>query len=133
SIGQELYSHLITINRLKSEVSHPLLNQMEEDAMKMIEEVRGMSWELRPSVLDDLGLIPAIRSYLNHFSEHHQIAVHFDSHLTSRLSSNKEITIYRIIQVALTNVQKYIETDEDNVTFREIADAYRLMYDDIGH
>ena len=131
-IGQELYSHLITINRLKSEVSHPLLNQMEEDAMKMIEEVRGMSWELRPSVLDDLGLIPAIRSYLNHFSEHHQIAVHFDSHLTIRLNSNKEITIYRIIQEALTNVQKYAETEEANVTIREMDDAIRIMVEDRG-
>ena len=131
-IGQNLYSHLITINRLKSEVSHPLLNQMEEDAMKIIEEVRGMSWELRPSVLDDLGLIPAIRSYLNHFSEHYQIAVHFDSYLTSRLNSNKEITIYRIIQEALTNIQKYAETEEANVTIREIDDAIRVMVEDRG-
>src|SRR5699024_6195729 len=41
-LGQNLYSHLITINRLKAEMDHPLLDQMETEAMEIIEEVRGM-------------------------------------------------------------------------------------------
>jgi PAS domain S-box-containing protein len=131
-VGQNLYSHLITINRLKTEVSHPLLDQMEEEAMKIIEEVRGVSWELRPSVLDDLGLVPAIRSYLTYFSEHHQINVYFDSHLTSRLSDKKEITIYRIIQEALTNIWKYAAIGEATVTIREMSDVIRVMVEDQG-
>src|SRR5699024_3211233 len=52
--------------------------------------------------------------------------------LTIRLNSNKEITIYRIIQEALTNVQKYAETEEANVTIREMDDAIRIMVEDRG-
>lgn len=131
-VGQNLYSHLITINRLKTEVSHPLLDQMEEEATKIIEEVRGVSWELRPSVLDDLGLVPAIRSYLTYFSKHYNINVLFNCHLTSRLSDNKEITMYRIIQEALTNVWKYAAVDEATVTIREMPGIIRVMVEDRG-
>ncbi|MBS4179248.1 PAS domain-containing sensor histidine kinase [Lederbergia citrea] len=131
-IGQNLYSHLITISRLKTEISHPLLDQMEEEATKIIEEVRDISWELRPSVLDDLGLIPAIRSYLAYFSEHYRINVHFDCYLNRRLSANKEIAIYRIIQEALTNSRKYADTKEATVTIREMDDGIRIMIDDYG-
>lgn len=131
-IGQNLYSHLITINRLQAEISHPLLDQMQDEATEIIEELRDLSWELRPSVLDDLGLIPAIRSYLVRYSEHHNINVHFDCYLTSRLSSNKEITIYRIIQEALTNVRKYADTEEATVTIRQIDEEIRVVIEDKG-
>ncbi|MBG9547988.1 PAS domain S-box protein [Cytobacillus firmus] len=131
-IGQNLYSHLITINRLQAEISHPLLDQMQDEATEIIEELRDLSWELRPSVLDDLGLIPAIRSYLVRFSEHHNINVHFDCYLASRLSSNIEITIYRIIQEALTNIRKYAETDEAAVTIRQMEEEIRIVIEDKG-
>jgi two-component system, NarL family, sensor histidine kinase NreB len=131
-IGQNLYSHLITIHRLKAEVEHPLLDQMLVEAEELIEEVRDISWELRPSVLDDLGLIPAIRSFLSRFSEHHKIDVLFDCALSGRLSYNTETTIYRIIQESLTNIRKYAEVDEAAVTIREMDDSIRVMIEDLG-
>lgn len=131
-IGQNLYSQLITINRLKSEVSHPLLNNLEKEAMKIIEDIRNLSWELRPSVLDDLGLVPAIRSYLKRYTDHHDINISFDCFLRTRLNSNKEITVYRIIQEALTNVHKYAEVNEANVVIREISSVVRIMIEDQG-
>lgn len=131
-IGQNLYSHLITINRLQAEENHPLLDQMQDEATEIIEDVRGISWELRPSVLDDLGLIPAIRSYLVRFSEYYHIDVHFDSYMNCRLSANKEISIYRIIQESLTNIRKYAETEEATVTIREFDDVLRVMIEDKG-
>jgi two-component system, NarL family, sensor histidine kinase NreB len=131
-IGQNLYSHLITINRLQSEISHPLLEQMREETTKIIEELRDLSWELRPSVLDDLGLIPAIRSYLVRFSEHTHIDVHFNCSLNCRLNANKEVTIYRIIQEALTNIRKYAKTEEASVTIREMDEEIRVVIEDYG-
>ena len=129
-IGQNLYSHLITINRLQSEISHPLLDQMQDETTKIIEELRDLSWELRPSVLDDLGLIPAIRSYLVRFSEHTHIDVHFDCYY--RLHSSKEVTIYRIIQEALTNIRKYAKTEKASVTIREMDEEIRIVIEDSG-
>ncbi|RHW41512.1 PAS domain S-box protein [Neobacillus notoginsengisoli] len=131
-LGQNLYSHLITINRLMSELDHPLLVQMQEEAMEMIEEIRDLSWELRPSVLDDLGLVPAIRSFLTRYSNHYKIAVHFDCVLGRRLAPGTETTIYRVIQEALTNVRKYAGVDEAAVTIREYEDAVRVMIEDCG-
>ncbi|HLS61197.1 MAG TPA: PAS domain S-box protein [Virgibacillus sp.] len=131
-IGQSLYSHLITITRLKTEISHPLLEQMEEETTAIIEEIRDISWQLRPSILDDLGLVPAIRSFLNYFSEHNQINVHFDCYVTKRFSEHKEITIYRVIQESLTNIWKYADTDEASVTIREMSDRIRIMIKDQG-
>ncbi|KON68956.1 hypothetical protein AKG34_09280 [Peribacillus butanolivorans] len=131
-IGQNLYSHLITINRLQTEMSHPLLDQMRDEATEIIEELRHLSWELRPSVLDDLGLFPAIRSYLVRFSEHHHIKIHFDCYLNCRLNTNKEITIYRVIQEALTNIRKYAQTEEATVTIREIDDEIHVVIEDEG-
>jgi PAS domain S-box-containing protein len=131
-IGQNLYSHLITINRLLSQMDHPLLEQMQEEAAQLIEEIREISWELRPSVLDDLGLVPAIRSFLNRFSEHYQIDVFFECVLNHRLNINIELTIYRIIQESLTNIRKYAGVTEATVTIRELDNSIRVMIEDKG-
>ncbi|AZV60096.1 PAS domain-containing protein [Peribacillus frigoritolerans] len=131
-IGQNLYSHLITINRLQTEMDHPLLDQMQDEATEIIEALRHLSWELRPSVLDDLGLFPAIRSLVGQFSEHHHIKVHFECYLNCRLNTNKEITIYRIIQEALTNIRKYAYTEKATVTIQEIEEEVRVEIEDKG-
>lgn len=131
-IGQNLYSHLITINRLMSEINHPLIEQMQQEATQLIEEVREISWELRPSVLDDLGLVPAIRSFLSRFSEHYRIDVYFECVLTERLDFQTETTIYRIIQESLTNIRKYAQVHKATVTIRESDESIRVMIEDQG-
>ena len=131
-IGQNLYSHLITINRLLSEMDHPLLEQMQKEATQLIEEIRDISWELRPSVLDDLGLVPAIRSFLSRFSESYHIDVFFECVLNRRLDISIELTIYRIIQEALTNIRKYAEVSNASVTIREFDEIVRVMIEDKG-
>ncbi|HLR66002.1 MAG TPA: PAS domain-containing protein [Virgibacillus sp.] len=132
SLGQNLYSHQITINRLKAEMNHPLLDQMETETVEMMKEVRGMSWELRPSVLDDLGLIPAIRSYIQYFNDYYWITTDFDSSLTQRLRREEETAIYRIIQEAMTNTRKYAETSEIVITIRELDENVRVTIKDEG-
>jgi PAS domain S-box-containing protein len=131
-IGQNLYSHLITINRLLSELDHPLLEQMQKEATQLIEEIRDISWELRPSVLDDLGLVPAIRSFLSRFSENYHIDVYFECMLKRRLDISIELTIYRIIQEALTNIRKYADVSEATVTVRDFDHSVRVMIEDKG-
>ncbi|WP_312473558.1 PAS domain S-box protein [Neobacillus sp.] len=131
-IGQNLYSHLITINRLLSEMDHPLLQQMQKEATQLIEEIREISWELRPSVLDDLGLVPAIRSYLSRYSDHYNIDVYFDCVLNRRLNISIELTIYRIIQEALTNIRKYANVSTATVTVREMDNVVRVLVEDKG-
>lgn len=131
-IGQNLYSHLITISRLQAEIDHPLLQQMHDETSNLIKDVREISWELRPSVLDDLGLLPAIRSYLVRYAEFYEIDVEFECGLLTRLDSNAELTIYRIIQEALTNIRKYAYVDKAKVIMREEANHIRVLIEDNG-
>jgi two-component system sensor histidine kinase NreB len=131
-IGQNLYSHLITINRLLAELKHPLLEQMQEEATQLIEEIRDISWELRPAVLDDLGLVPAIRTFLTRYSNSYHIDIFFDCVLSRRLDMSIETAIYRVIQEALTNIRKYAGVSEANVTIREMDEFVRVMIEDKG-
>lgn len=131
-LGQNLYSHLITINLLQAQIDHPLIEQMQREAQQLIEEVREISWELRPSVLDDLGLVPAIRSFLGRYSNFYHIDVQFNCFLHRRLNINKELTIYRIIQEALTNIRKYAETKEAWITLEESEKNVTVSVEDCG-
>ncbi|MGJ7919361.1 sensor histidine kinase [Neobacillus sp. LXY-4] len=131
-LGQNLYSHLITINLLKSQMEHPLIEQMHREAAQLIEEVREISWELRPAVLDDLGLVPAIRSYLARFSEYYGIDVQFESQIHKRYNITIDLTIYRIIQEALTNVRKYADTDKVCINLTEKENVVNVIIKDYG-
>lgn len=131
-IGQNLYSHLITINLLKSSFNHPIIEQMQQEATQLIEQIREISWELRPSVLDDLGLVPAIRSFLLRYSEYNKINVKFVCQLQRRLEISKELTVYRIIQESLTNIRKYAETDEAFIKIEESDQTIKVTITDTG-
>lgn len=50
-----------------------MLRQKQDEAAELIKEGREIPWELRPSVLDRLGLVPAIRSFLSRFSDYYKI------------------------------------------------------------
>jgi signal transduction histidine kinase len=70
--------------------------------------MRELSQLLRPSVLDDLGLVPSLDSQLATFSRHHRIATSFVTEgLPERLPPDIETALYRIAQEALTNVARH--------------------------
>ncbi len=75
---------------------------------KAMQEVRRISRNLRPSELDDLGVIPAVRSMCEEFKEVTKIDVDLKfSRLPETLSPEIEVTMYRIIQEALNNTAKH--------------------------
>ncbi|SFK54456.1 PAS domain S-box-containing protein [Halobacillus dabanensis] len=118
-VGQELYSLLISMHRLEKEFGHPLIQQMTADISGLIQNVRDMSWELRPSALDELGLIPAVRSFLNRLGTSYGLKVDFHTEVRCRLAPEVETSIYRIIQEALTNVRKYSGVKRARVSISE--------------
>lgn len=77
-----------------------LLHQVEE-------QLRGLSHELRPTILDDLGLIPALRFLTEGVSKRFGLSIQVESHLDLRLPPSVETTLYRIVQEALNNVTKH--------------------------
>lgn len=118
-IGQSLFSHLIQLDRMISESPSEGLKSLRHNLSLIIQEVRGLAWEIRPSVLDDLGVVPAIRTYIENYSQHYGVRVQLHCHLRKRLSVNKETTIYRVIQEALTNIGKYADVSEAEVIVQE--------------
>lgn len=74
----------------------------------LMDRVRALSLELRPSMLDDLGLLPTLVWFLNRYSVQTGVRVAFDHQgLEERFSSAIETAAYRIVQEALTNVARY--------------------------
>lgn len=127
-VGQSLFSLLIQIDRLRESFDKSSLTTLRDDVVNVIQEVRNISSELRPSVLDDLGVVPAIRSYLQTYAQHYGIEVHFDCTLRKRLDLQIETTIYRIIQEALTNISKYADVSEAYISMQE---KEKYLYVDI--
>ncbi|GGF19632.1 hypothetical protein GCM10010954_17960 [Halobacillus andaensis] len=111
-VGQELYSLFISLQRLQQESENPLTDQMIDDMSHLIQSVRDISWELRPSALDELGLIPAIRSFIHRLEKSCGLKVSLSTSIKQRLSDEIETSIYRIVQEALTNIRKYAEVNE---------------------
>lgn len=73
-----------------------------------IHEVRRISQNLRPSILDDLGLLAAVRSVCDEFIERCKIEIETEfSGIVSRLPDNIELVLFRTIQEALNNIEKH--------------------------
>lgn len=113
-IGQSLFGLTIQLDRLidDSEVKPTELINLRNTVTEIIGEVRGLAWNLRPSVLDDFGAIPAIRTYIDNFKQYYDIQVKFECNLRKRLEPSVETALYRIVQEALTNIGKYANVSE---------------------
>ncbi|ARU60212.1 histidine kinase [Tumebacillus avium] len=136
-IGQALYSIMVglrVVNQLQLESQVKAhLDEVQQLTSRTLEEVKNLSVELRPSALDDLGLVPAIRSYLKRFDETFGI----QSELTvngkrRRYPSVVETALYRILQEAMTNAAKYADTDQLFITLTDADDNIELRIVDKG-
>lgn len=77
----------------------------------VIHAVRNLAYDLRPPVLDDMGLVQTIFQYCEEFSERTGLNIEFSSAglESAELDSDTEINVYRLIQEGLNNVQKHAE------------------------
>jgi signal transduction histidine kinase len=99
----------------------------------MSREVYQLAWELRPTALDDLGLEAAIANYLEKWSGRFDLNVDFVSNLREkRLSAPVEITLYRVLQEAMTNVAKHAHAERVSVALDADGAEVRLVVEDDG-
>lgn len=95
--------------RLTETVSH--VSDSAAMVKEMSSEIRTISYLLHPPMLDEAGLIPAVRWYLQGFAERSKIAVDFDvSEDLERLPRDLETTIFRVVQECLTNIHRHSES-----------------------
>jgi signal transduction histidine kinase len=95
--------------------------------------MRELSQLLRPSVLDDFGLVPSLDTHLKTFAARHQIATSLDADgLPDRLPPEFETAIYRIAQEALTNVARHASAQRVRVALVADDGELRLEVEDDG-
>ncbi len=92
------------------------LRRLREIATQTLEEIHKIIFDLRPRVLDDLGLVPAVSGYLE--SHLVPLGITYDLHahgLERRLPSTVETATFRIVQEAITNVIKHAQASHVRV------------------
>jgi PAS domain S-box-containing protein len=101
---------------------------------ELIGKVRDLSLELRPAMLDDLGLLPALRWHLDRYTTQFDIKVNFKHTGLEgrRLEPETEIAAYRIVQEALTNVARHAKIDKVDVSVSADLSAVHVRIQDKG-
>ncbi|AQU03337.1 histidine kinase [Dehalococcoides mccartyi] len=127
-IGQSLTVLKLMLDKAKDsspDKTEELLAEAQPLVSELISSVRNMSLDLRPRMLDDLGLLPALLWYFDRFTSQTGINVNFQhAGLKRKFSPQLGTAVYRIIQEALTNVVRYAGVD--NVLVRAKADKNQL-------
>ncbi|WP_037227314.1 cache domain-containing protein [Roseobacter sp. GAI101] len=100
---------------------------------RAISEVRRISRDLRPGILDDLGLGPALKTLVEEFSSRTHITCHFDTVVfRNRLDDDAKIALYRIAQEALTNIERHAGATDVRVDLRGHRQGATLTVSDNG-
>jgi two-component system sensor histidine kinase UhpB len=134
--SQVLTSLLISLaileESIQTEEARKRISDTRALAHQTLRAIRSLSLDLRPSALDDLGLLPALRWYLKEYQQKCPIEVEFHaSGLKDRLPTEMETALYRIVQECLTNTARHSHARKATVTLREEADAvYGTIIDD---
>ncbi|WP_375281182.1 cache domain-containing protein [Pseudooctadecabacter sp.] len=98
-----------------------------------IGEVRRISRDLRPGVLDDLGLAPALQSLIDDFSARTGIAVDFETVVfRGRLDEDARIALYRVAQEAFTNIERHAAATHVSMSLKGTAKGGIMRITDNG-
>lgn len=136
--GQALTSLMLCLRALEGSEDLSQVRQGLEQLRSMtaaaLEKVKRMSLELRPSVLDDLGLVAALERYTADYSAQSGIEVQMQVMGMNglRLPREAEMAIYRIVQESLTNVAKHARAQLVNLTVERKAEAVLVVITDNG-
>lgn len=110
-----------------------LLGTMTEHVKNSLDEIRRISRDLRPSMLDHLGLIPTVQWYVDSLARESGPAVTLNvSGNPPAIPSSTELAIFRLIQEALTNVKKHARASAAEVELRLDEDDIQITVTDNG-
>jgi two-component system sensor histidine kinase UhpB len=135
--SQVLTSLLISLAILEESITTQEARDRIADTRKLAHQtlraIRNLSIDLRPSALDDLGLLPALRWYVKEYQQKCSIDVEFVAHgFKQRLPAEVETALYRIVQESLTNTARHANAHKVLITMKEDADAVYVTIKDDG-
>jgi len=138
-LGQLLTALKINVDlarRRLPEGTEVLARRLEEASAltdKVLANVRTMTVELRPTLLDDMGIVPTLRWHVKRFAARTGIDVELDvPDLAHRLRPEVETTLYRVAQEALTNVARHAQAGRVEVRLTHEGDTVTLTVVDDG-
>lgn len=130
---------------LRTEITQRMLNRQEYESVKEelhdlkmqvrggLEEVRKIIFNLRPMALDDLGLIPTLRKFVQDFEDKTKIRTTFELHgREARLPSGMEVAVYRLVQEAFSNVYKHAHASYVSLDITFQAKMVKITIQDNG-
>jgi signal transduction histidine kinase len=135
--GQALTSILLGLKGLEDSVGNDeartAVAGLRELVVATLQDVRRLAVELRPKVLDDFGLMPALERLTESFAAQTGIDVRFESGLgDERLVAEVETALYRIVQESLTNVVKHAHARVVSIVLARKPDAVAIVIEDDG-
>jgi signal transduction histidine kinase len=136
-IGQSLTGLLLTLDmtrRLPADKVMGNLDEAQDMANALIAQVRELSLDLRPAMLDDLGLLPAMLWHVERYTAQTGVQVTF-KHIGlegRRLAPQVETAAYRIMQEGLTNVARHADVSQATVRVWANPETLNIQIEDQG-
>jgi two-component system, NarL family, sensor histidine kinase UhpB len=136
-VGQRLTGMLLQLGDLAADAPRELRERIaavQEGARTTIDEVGLLAWQLRPGILDDLGLVRALEALVESYDEQGS-DVHVQSSLPQLLpplAPDAELAIYRVAQEALTNALRHAGAHTVTLAITVDGDALSLVVHDDG-
>jgi signal transduction histidine kinase len=134
--GQALSAILVGLRNLEEASTLPdartLASRLRQLAADTVRDVGRIARGLRPAILDDLGLVPALRRYAEELGPTRHLRVLVTDDGPERLPAAVETTLYRIVQEALTNVARHAQARHAAVIIERHNGAVRATVQDDG-
>ena len=133
--GQLLTVARLALSGLASDVSPSSQSRLEEVTAlldRVDQQLRRLSHELRPTILEDLGLVPAVQFLADGVSSRSEMSVRVEGAIQRRCGSNVETAAYRVIQQALTNAARHARARAATIQIAEIGDRLQCVVRDDG-
>jgi signal transduction histidine kinase len=135
-IGQVLTAAKISLQSAMSDAGAALTARLQEIISileRLLGQVRQISINLRPSTLDDLGLVPALRALLDQLGSRASVTVRFsEMNVPEDLDAKIQTTCFRIAQEAITNAMRHANATQIDVDLRCEKGKLRLLIRDNG-
>jgi signal transduction histidine kinase len=131
-IGQALTALLLGLDQ---NIDHPdskSLQRLKELTSVTLADVRRIALDLRPSVLDELGLEAGIRRYARDIHERYGLGVSVLVNLPGRLQHQEEIVLYRVVQEGLTNIVRHASARQGSVVVTSYNSYVQCVVEDDG-
>jgi two-component system CheB/CheR fusion protein len=145
NMGQHLTAILLLIQAIESQnrdlpfddrrATNDSLARLRSMVDELLSVSHRLAWELRPALLDNIGLKAALEQYMVNWSQKSEIKADFMSNMQdqkSALSPDVETALFRVTQEALTNVQRHSGASQVSVVMEHTEDSVSVIVEDNG-